>query len=381
MIVLTLNGGSSSLKFGLYRVDGASPQSLMTGEADADGIIARDAQGEPLPLRSMPAGTTPDCVIPVIARLLIDEGLPPPEAVGHRIVHGGPNLRAHCRIDASVLRELDHVQGLSPLHAPLALAIIALAQTTWPDIPQIACFDTVFHANMPEVARTLPLPRELRDQGIQRYGFHGLSCESIVQQLGPNLPRRTIIAHLGNGASVTALLDGHSIDTSMGLTPSGGVVMGTRSGDLDPGILIHLLREKGYDPAGIEQLVDHRSGLLGISGLSGDMRALHGAAADDASARLAIDMFCLSVAKAIAAMAVTLQGMDAIIFTGGIGEHDDAVRTRICAQLAWLGVQPEAARNTSGTAPIDHEGARCRIFVLPSREDEQIARHSRALVA
>jgi acetate kinase len=363
MIVLTLNGGSSSLKFGLYQVDGSSPEPLMTGEADGHGLRAQDAAGTTLPAPS--ADARPETAIPAIARLMKDAHLPAPDAIGHRVVHGGPKLRTHIRIDAAVLRELEQVRALSPLHAPVALAIIAQAKPTWPDPPQIACFDTVFHADMPDVARTLPLPRALEGQGIRRYGFHGLSCESIVHQLGDRLPSRLIIAHLGNGASVTAVRDGRSIDTSMGLTPSGGVIMGTRAGDLDPGVLIYLAREREYDTAALEQLVDHEAGLLGISGLSGDMRALH-AAAGNADAQLAIAMFCLSAAKQIAGMAVALNGVDMIVFTGGIGEHDAAMREAICDRLAWMGVGPA--------------GPGCQVLVLPSQEDEQIARHSASLI-
>jgi acetate kinase len=363
MIVLTLNGGSSSLKFGLYRVGGSSLEQLMTGEAERDGLRAQDAAGATLSVPS--ADASAQSAIPAIARLLKDARLPPPDAVGHRVVHGGPKLHTHVRIDAAVLHELEQVRALSPLHAPVALAIIAEAQAVWPGAPQFACFDTVFHADMPDVARTLPLPRALGEQGIRRYGFHGLSCESIVHQLGENMPSRLIIAHLGNGASVTAVRDGRSIDTSMGLTPSGGIIMGTRAGDIDPGILVYLARERGYDSAAIEQLVDHEAGLLGISGLSSDMRALH-AAPDSAAARLAIAMFCQSAAKQIAGMAVALEGVDMIVFTGGIGEHDAVVREAISGRLAWMGVRPA--------------GPGCAVLVLPSQEDEQIARHSARLI-
>jgi acetate kinase len=284
----------------------------------------------------------------------------------------------HVRIDAVVQRELERVRALSPLHGPLALAIIAQAQAAWADTPQFACFDTVFHADMPDIARTLPLPRELEAQGIRRYGFHGLSYESIVHQLGDATPPRTIIAHLGNGASVTAVRDGHSIDTSMGLTPSGGVIMGTRAGDVDPGVLIYLAREQGYDAAALEELIDHRAGLLGISGLSGDMRALH-AASGEAGPRLAVTMFCLSAAKQIAGMIVALEGVDMIVFTGGIGEHDAAVRAAICDRLKWIGIQIDEERNGRGDTCIDAPASRCRVCILPSREDEQIALHVGAL--
>ena len=232
---------------------------------------------------------------------------------------------------------------------------------------------------MPEVARVLPIAKELQSEGIQRYGFHGLSCESIVHQLGNDLPNRLVIAHLGNGASVTAVKGGKSIDTSMGLTPTGGVIMGTRSGDLDPGVLVYLMREKKFDAAMLEELVDHRSGLLGISGVGSDMRRLQEAASSNADARLAIQMFCYSVRKQMAAMIAALDGVDLIVFTGGIGENDGEARAAICGGLSWIGVSLDEARNRSANNPISDPASRCPVLVLASQEDEQIARHTWAL--
>jgi acetate kinase len=251
--------------------------------------------------------------------------MPAPAAIGHRIVHGGPRLRQHCLIDDSVLRQLEAASAFAPLHIPSALSVIRFAREHFPGLPQVACFDTTFHAELADVARVLPVSKELQSEGIQRYGFHGLSCESIVHQLAKALPNRLVIAHLGNGASVTAVESGRSIDTSMGLTPTGGVIMGTRSSDLDPGVLVYLTREKKFDAAMLEELVDHRSGLLGISGLSSDMRRLHEAASSNADARLAIQIFCYSVRKQVAGMIAALDGVDLIVFTGGIermmGKH------------------------------------------------------------
>jgi len=380
MIVLTLNSGSSSLKFGLYRVDGPDLRPLMTGETDGSELRAQDAKRTALAGTPMKVGT-PEATIHAIVSLVRRANLPAPDAIGHRIVHGGPKLRAHCLMDADVERDLEAASALSPLHAPAALAIIRLAGKTWPDVPQAACFDTAFHAEMPDVARTLPVSPELRATGVQRYGFHGLSCESIARQLGPDLRARTIIAHLGSGASISAVRDGRSVDTSMGLTPSGGIVMATRSGDLDPGILIYLLKEKSFDAAALEEQVNHRSGMLGISGLSGDLRELHKAEASSPDARLAIAMFCLSVAKEIAGMIVALDGVDTIVFTGGIGEHDAAVRAMICRHLGWLGVLLDEGRNEGAGDHIETSASRCRLRVLPSREDEQIAWHTGNLLA
>jgi acetate kinase len=379
MIVLTLNSGSSSLKFGLFRADRVTVEPLMTGETDGRELRAEDASGGALPGTPMPADT-PEAVMPAIVQLLTNTGLPVPEAIGHRIVHGGPKLLTHCLIDERVLDDLDKASVLSPLHGPAALAIVNQAGAAWPGVPQVACFDTAFHAGMPDVARTLPISRALRRDGIRRYGFHGLSCESVVHRLGAELPERLIIAHLGSGASVTAVRAGRSIDTTMGLTPSGGIVMGTRSGDLDPGVLIYLLREKAFDPAALEALIDHHSGLMGISGLSGDMRTLHAAPPSDLDARLAIEMFCISAAKQIAAMIVALGEADMIVFTGGIGENDKMVRAEICRHLAWTGLLIDETRNRSDDHCIHDPGSRFHVRIVGCQEDEQIARHVESLV-
>ena len=370
--ILALNSGSSSLKFGLYRVDAAGAEELLSetvstaDTADHQGALTR------------------------VASALAASGMPSPDAIGHRIVHGGPALRQHVRIDDAVLRQLQAAAAFAPLHTPAALALIRATQRHFPGVPQVACFDTQFHAGLPDVARVLPIARELLSEGVQRYGVHGLSLESIVRQLGPDLPHessvqlpeRLVIAHLGNGASITALKAGRSVDTSMGLTPSGGVIMGTRSGDLDPGVLVYLMREKKLDAAGLEALIDQRSGLLGISGLSGDMRRLHEAAGSSHDARLAIEMFCYSVRKQVAAMSAALCGLDMLVFTGGIGENDALVRADICNGLSWTGIRLDEIRNRDVSSPLISAGAsRCQVLVLASQEDEQIARHAWALLA
>jgi acetate kinase len=382
--ILVLNSGSSSLKFGLYRVGSARTEMLISGEAesigDKDGEFhAQDSHNKTL-LHETAAIPNQGDVIIRIGRLLADCKMPAPAAIGHRIVHGGPKLRTHCLIDDTVLRQLEAATAFAPLHIPSALSVIRFAQEHFPGVPQIACFDTTFHAGLAEVARVLPIAKEWRSEGIQRYGFHGLSCESIVHQLGNDLPDRLIIAHLGNGASITAVKGGKSIDTSMGLTPTGGVIMGTRSGDLDPGVLVYLMREKRLDAAMLEELVDHRSGLLGISGVDGDMRRLHQAATSNADARLAIEMFCYSVRKQLAAMIAALDGIDLLVFTGGIGENDGEARAAICGGLSWIGVRLDQVRNRSARDPINDPTSRCAVRVLPSQEDEQIARHAWALL-
>lgn len=337
-IVLTLNSGSSSLKFGVFAVGGGEPTSILAGEVEG----------------------TPDAgaALDRIAERIASADLPSLTAIGHRIVHGGPALSQHCRIDAAVIATLEAAIPFAPLHLPASLALIAAATARYPDVPQVACFDTVFHATLPAVAHILPLPKALLATGIRRYGFHGLSCASIVRSLGDALPERLIIAHLGHGASITAVQAGRSVDTSMGLTPSGGVMMGTRTGDIDPGVLIHLMRTQSLDASELENLVDRRAGMLGVSGLSGDMRRLHSAAPENADAALAIDMFCYAVRKQIAAMIAVQGGVDMLVFTGGIGENDGIVRARICAGLGWAGIG-------------DH-----KVRVIASRENAQIALHT-----
>lgn len=339
--VLTLNEGSSSLKFGFYAAGPDGVEERMSGEVE---------------------GAQPDDMFDRIDSAL--DGARP-AAIGHRIVHGGPELFDPVEIDAGVLRLLERATAFAPLHGPAALSLVRAAQARYPDVPQIACFDTGFHKDLEEVAAVLPIPKMFRADGVRRYGFHGLSCQSIVHQLGRDLPERLIIAHLGSGASVTAVRNGRSIDTSMGLTPTGGIVMASRSGDLDPGLLLYLMRERGMDAASIEDMVDRRSGLLGISGVSGDLRKLHAAAATNPDATLAIAAFCRSVTKQIAAMMASLRGTDMIVFTGGIGENDAVVRATICADLDWAGVQIHTGATTK---------PRLAVRVLATQEGAEMAR-------
>ncbi|WP_131196808.1 acetate/propionate family kinase [Lichenihabitans psoromatis] len=383
--ILSLNSGSSSVKFGLYDVLASRTETLLSGEVerstDGTGLFrGHERLGqEKTVAEQMPiAGNR--YVMLRIRKFLVDSNRPVPIAVGHRIVHGGPKLRQHCLIDAAVIQQLESATIFAPLHMPPALGLIRCARDLFSDVPQVACFDTAFHAGLPDIARVLPIAKDLQAEGIQRYGFHGLSCESILHQLSTEVPKRLIIAHLGNGASVTAVESGRSIDTSMGLTPTGGIVMGTRSGDLDPGVLVYLMREKAFDAARIEDLVNHRSGLLGVSGLASDMRTLHDAASTNPTADLAIRMFCYSVRKQIAAMIGALEGIDLIVFTGGIWENDAAVRAAICRGLAWAGVGLDAAQNRSMTLPVIEPQGLCSVQVLPSLEDEQIAVHTWALL-
>lgn len=368
--VLALNAGSSSLKFGLYRVDDSRARILVSGEAQSLGEAASDfsvQNGEGKNVFAEHAGLSDHAeAASRILRYVAQGSWPKPQAIGHRIVHGGPHCRDHVLIDAQILGQLEQAAPLAPLHVPSALSVVRVSQALLPGLAQVACLDTAFHRTMPDVARVLPLPKMLRAEGIERYGFHGISCESIVRQIGANLPGRLVIAHLGNGASITAVKDGRSIDTSMGLTPAGGVVMGSRTGDIDPGVLFYLLRKKGLSSDEIETIVERKSGLLGISGISHDMRRLHEAAASNPDAALAIEIFCASVRKQIGAMAAVLNGIDLLVFTGGIGEHDALVRAKICDGLEHAGMIGPNAK-TSGT------------IVMHSEENEQIAWHTRRI--
>ncbi len=380
MKIIAFNSGSSSLKFGLYKVSYGHIDTMFSGEIESIGQPAskfrlHDSQGNTL-LSEVNVIANQNEAINRIKQLFADGSLPMPDAIGHRIVHGGPRLRQHILIDDVVVQQLEAATAFAPLHAPSSLAVLRFAQEYFPGLPQVACFDTTFHKEMPDVARIFPIAKELQLDGVQRYGFHGLSCESILQQLGPNMPDRVIIAHLGNGASITAIKAGKSIDTSMGLTPTGGVMMGTRSGDLDPGILLYLMQQKKFDAAMLETMLNRQSGLLGISGTSGDMRVLHEAAATDKNAKLAIQMFCYSVRKEIVGMISALEGIDMLVFTGGIGENDVRVRAKICSGLSWIGVNLDNARNQSPLHSINQLNASCAINVLPSQEDRQVARHT-----
>jgi len=388
-VILALNSGSSSLKFGLYARDGDKPIPIAAGAIEAIGSPTRcrfratDRRGKEIVDEACRAATPLDAIVRV-ARLLADSSLPVPLAIGHRVVHGGPTLSKPCAIDDTVLAAIEAASVLAPLHGPATVEIIRHTMALFPGHLQVACFDSGFHARLPELARRLPISRALHDAGIRRYGFHGLSCESVLRQIGPPneaaLPERIVIAHLGHGASVTAVRNGRSIDTSMGLTPGGGLPMGSRSGDLDPGVLLYLMRDPAWTRERLEALVDRESGLLGVSGISGDLRQLHAVAGANADARLAIAMFCLAVAKQIAAMIAVMDGIDLLIFTGGIGEHDAIVRSAVCARLGWFGISIYPKRNAETVNPLSAGGSRCRVLVLPSQEAAQIARQVTAVM-
>ena len=384
-VILCVNSGSSSLKFALYCLGEHEEERLVYGAAERIGLRPgrlwiKGANNETILdiQRDFAEHSEAAAGISAAARNL---GYPSPVAAGHRAVHGGPIYRTPQRVDAALLRKLRNLIPFAPLHLPGAIQGIDAVARRFPDLPQVVCFDTAFHRRMPAIAQRFPLSRDMWNEGIRRYGFHGLSFEYILASLGQAGHGRLTIAHLGNGASLAAVLDGQPLDTTMGLTPTGGLVMGTRSGDLDPGVLLYLLREKRYDADALGRLVDREAGLVGISGTTSDVRALLGAREHDPRAALAIALFCYHARKHIGAMAAVLGGLDTLVFTGGIGEHAAPVRAEVCAGLEHLGVRLDSARNARGADSISADDSACSVRVIPTNEDLMIARHVSALLA
>jgi acetate kinase len=375
--VLSFNSGSSSLKLALY--DGETRRGSIVAERIGldDGRIVTIFDGA----RNEKAAELPDVRAAVRSALdaLDASGLPAPDAAGHRIVHGGSEHVVPERVTPQLVADLRALVSFAGLHLPSALACIDEVSARLARLPQVACFDTAFHRTMPPVSRRLPLPRALSDRGVRRYGFHGLSCEYVVSTVGAATLGRAVIAHLGSGSSLTAVRDGSSVDTTMGFTPAGGVMMGTRSGDLDPGVLFHLLRE-GRDATALERLVEHEAGLLGVSALSPDMQTLLELRAERPAAAEAIELFCHQVRKQVGALAAVLGGLDTLVFTGGIGEHAAPVRDEVCRGLDHLGIRLDPARNARHDAIIAADGAACTVRVVPTDEDLMIARHTRAVL-
>jgi len=283
-------------------------------------------------------------------------------------------------VNPELLDTLRRLIPFAPLHLPVEIEAICVFADRFPDLPQVACFDTAFHSRMPEVARRLPLPEEFWDEGVLRYGFHGISCEYILETLGDAAKGRLIIAHLGNGASMTAVKDGLSMDTTMGFTPAGGLMMSTRSGDLDPGVILYLMNEKGYDPRKVAYLVNHEAGLLGVSGISSDMEILLGKREDSPSARRAVEMFCYQARKYIGALTAVLGGIDLLVFTGGIGERAALVRWDICQGLGHLGIHLDPEENLAHADIISSRDSQCIVRVVKTREDLMIVRQTYRLL-
>jgi acetate kinase len=381
-VILTLNSGSSSVKFALYRI-GRTETLLVRGSLEriglADGRFRAEGDGVSRVDRSL---ALPDhaAALTVLLDWLRAQFPAPLAAVGHRVVQGGLKLTEPCIITPEVLDTLRRLVPLAPEHLPGEIQAIEAIAQAYPELWQVACFDTAFHRTLPDCARRLALPRELHDEGIQRYGFHGISYQYIVEELRGTAASRLVIAHLGNGASIAAVRDGRGIDTTMGLTPLGGLVMGTRCGDLDPGVVLYLLREKGLGVAAADDLLNKHSGLLGVSGSSSDMQDLLGRAADDPRAAEAVELFCYQARKFIAAMAAAAGGLDTLVFTAGIGEHAAPIRARICAGLEFLAVQVDADRNAAHAPVISPEGAAVTVRVMKTNEELMIVRQTFALI-
>ena len=393
MRILVLNSGSSSIKFSMFDTENqADPRLLYDGELSgvggAEAALEIQAPDDPS-LNREPSGVKAETLEEAI-RLVLDtvsgDQMPAVDAVGYRVVHPGPKLKDHQRITPEVLRDLEEAVTFAPLHDPEVIEMIRAGMERVPAVAHYACFDTVFHQTMPEEATTYPVPAAYRDQGVRRYGFHGLSCESIVRQMraaGGELPKRMVIAHLGSGCSVTALLEGRSVDTTMGLTPTGGVVMGTRPGDLDPGLVLYLLRQQKGDSeqatAAVETMFNHSSGMVALSGMANDVKAVRKAAAEgNAEAALALKIFTRSVTKAIGGFCWLLGGLDAIVFAGGIGEHDAVTRKEVLGGLQPLGVAMNFALNDqkqNGLRRISASDSKTEVFVVPAQEDLMIAVH------
>ena len=370
-LVLAVNSGSSSLKFGLFAERNGDEAVVLSGGADGVGqangkLRVEDSAGKVLLDESYTLNTQANALEESVRALLKFSGAAP-VAVGHRVVHGGPHLRRHQRITDELIRTLEAAVHFAPLHIPAAAELIKETERLLPKAQQFACFDTAFHATMPESASMYALPQEIRDKGVQRYGFHGLSYESIVHRLGKEIPARVVCAHLGSGASLAALRDGKSVDTSMGLTPTGGIPMATRVGDLDPGVVIFLLRA-GMNADELETMLNHESGLGAIAGETDMRQLLARVEQGDKAAALAVEIFAGGARRFIGAYAAELGGLDLLVFTGGIGEHSEEVRGRVCKGLEFIGIK------------ADGSGGFSKVMVMTSEEEAQIARHCRRLM-
>jgi acetate kinase len=384
-LIGVINAGSSSLKFSVY----AGDERLLDGQVDGIGVRpaakARDAAGAALPppeLGVSPPATPADALVAIMPWLHDRLGGRRFAALGHRVVHGGPKHAAPCLVTPALLAELDTLSPLAPLHQPHNLAPIRAAMQRASDLPQVACFDTAFHRTIPEVAQVFALPQEMAARGIRRYGFHGLSYDyiaSVLPRAAPDIAHgRVVVAHLGNGASLCALHDGRSVATTMGFSALDGLPMGTRCGQLDPAVVLHLLTTEGMDIAAVEALLYRKSGMLGLSGVSSDFREL--LASDEPRARFAIEVFVHQVARNIASMAAALGGLDGIVFTAGVGENAAPIRAAICAACAWLGVELDTVANHARGPRITTSGSRVAAYVIPTDENLMIARQTRALV-
>jgi len=397
--ILTINCGSSSLKFALFRAPGArtggtreDPHCQYRGAverigADSGLFHVTDGHDQPLARQTIALRDHAQALHVALDWLEQRIGGRPPDVVGHRVVHGGSTYDHPVAINPDVIEALRRIAPLAPLHMPIEIAAIETIRTRYPSLPQVACFDTAFHRTMPRIAQIFGLPRTILDDGILRYGFHGLSYEYIVSALereavqagksfAEHAGQRIVVAHLGNGASMAAIRDGRSLDTTMGLTPIGGLVMSTRSGDLDPGVLLYLLDTKQMTAADVRRQVEQTGGLLGVSGSSSDMRDLLARTTQDSQAEEAVALFCYTAQKYLGALVGVLGGIDTLVFTGGIGEHAAEARHRICGGFAFLGIQLDPARNAADAPIISGENNSVTVRVIHTNEELMIARHT-----
>jgi len=384
--IAVINAGSSSLKFSLFAAAGGDLDLVARGQAEglytAPAFVAKDANGLLLSERTWSEGTklghggALDHLVAFLRESFADHRL---TAVGHRVVHGGVEYAEPIRVDAAVLAALEKYIPLAPLHQPHNLAPIRALLARAPDLPQVACFDTAFHRHQPAVAQAFALPKAITERGVRRYGFHGLSYEYIARAL-PNVdPRaaagKAIVLHLGNGASMCAMASGKSVASTMGFTAADGLPMGTRCGSLDPGVVLYLMDELAMDARAIERLIYQQSGLLGVSGISSDMRTLEASA--DPAAKAAIDLFIYRIGRELGSLAAALGGLDAIVFTAGIGENSARLRERVCGDAAWLGIELDRAANDARGPRISTARSRIAAWVIPTNEELMIARHTR----
>ncbi len=388
--IVVINAGSSSVKFSAFAARGEELALRLRGLVESlfeqPHFVAYDAQGQVLEDKRWDAGTRLDHdgalaeVMDFLHRHADGARL---VGVGHRVVHGGLEYARPVRVDDTVLAALDRYVSLAPLHQPHNLAAIRVLAQRAPDLPQVACFDTAFHRTNPELAQMFALPHALHDAGVRRYGFHGLSYEYIASVL-PRFDARAaagrcVVLHLGNGASMCAMASGRSVASTMGFTAVDGLPMGTRSGNLDPGVLLYLMDEQGMDVRAVEKLLYQQSGLLGVSGIASDMRTL--LASDAPRAKTAIDLFVYRIGRELGSLAAALGGLDAIVFTAGVGENSAEIRERVCAVAGWLGIEVDAAANASGGPRISTESSKVSAWAIPTNEELMIARHTRWLIA
>jgi acetate kinase len=392
--VLVLNSGSSSIKFSMCEAGNGQRSKLFEGAVDGIGtdlgkFWIKDAEGKTL-IDKTPALPTRAVAFGLVVDALHSGDFPAPAAIGHRTVCGGPTVLENQRITPKLIDEIESYADLAPLHTPIAVYIMREALRLFPGVPNFAILDTYFHRTMSEVVMHMPIPWEYAEMGVRRYGYHGISYESIVYQLEPNVPNRMIVAHLGNGASISAIRDGKCVDTSMGLTPTGGIISGTRTGDIDPGVVLFILKKiaettpNAADAADkLETVVSKKSGLIGMSELSNDMRDLRDAIKEGKTkARLAVDKFVWTIQKWIGGFYAELGGLDMLVFTGGIGENDIASRAEICAGLGALGIELDATRNNvRGEAVISADHSAVTVRVIPPAEDLMIVNHVVRLLA